>query len=1364
MKYSSSTKNKPDLLSQEYDIVICVHNALDDLRRCIDSVFVNTCTPFRLIIVNDGSDSETSVYLKQLNDIHHNITLVEHSSPEGYTRSANEGLKLSQSEFIVLMNSDIIVPEFWLSRLIEPMLNDHRIGLVGPVSNAASWQSVPERFESTGAWKINTLPDGIGVKDYDKKLQLLSPKSYPEVPLLNGFCTLIRREVFDKAGYLDEETFPVGYGEENDFCFRAADAGYKLVINDSVYVFHAKSKSFGKVKRNKLSEAGNEALIAKYGHKKINEAVRQLRENSSLAELRKLLQPSLTKNKTGTNENLKILFLLPIAGLAGGIHSIVQEAHGMRRLGVEARIASWDHFKSTYFTIYSELDNKEDLFYFFNEFNELADYASSFDVVIATIHNSVILLKQICDNNPGILPAYYIQDYEPLFFEKHSEDWKIALESYSFVPGALLFAKTHWLRNIIGEFHQVNVEKVSPSLDVELYHPVFSSYKEKPFLVITAMVRPSTPRRGADRTMRVLKKIKEKHGQRVQIKIFGSQTELIQFYKLDTDFDFQNLELLTRTHAASLLRETDIFCDFSVYQAFGRTGLEAMACGCAVILPQKGGASEYASHLHNSLLVDTGDDEECFKALDNLITDNALREMIGYNGLLKASEYSIRRAAISEVLLIKHRLKQREIVNKPTVTENGLKEFLKEDKRIRYDTASIILCLKNGDAFDDKYMSRLEKSIRYRDDILIIDYGIKEDERKKFQSYIKDKSIYNLIDCANYDYAEGINLAMNKSDKPYFALMNYGIEFCKDWFRNLIHHFVDPLIGGVSPILSVSESQKDLIKLFKPGTNNLSQINSELNNKFRHQFKYVKMIRFDCAVFRRTYIDRIGGFIRGSKKVTELDICLSLRCAGAYTALGMDTYIICSKRNQPDPDSSEIEELQNYFHSLKKENLELPIPEEVWGITLPSFEGISFNPNKKFTEFKETYMRPKSKLFNHTEDIISIIIITYNQLQYTQKCIESIIEHTPENYELIIVDNASESSTIKYLEKLRAGNGAVMVIFNERNLGFPAAVNQGLRAASGKYVLLLNNDTIVTRGWLTGLIEKTFHDPTIGLAGPVSNEVSGIQKIKTSYNSEPEMHLFAERRKSEIKNTITVFPRIAFLCTLIKREVIDAIGGLDERFSPGNFEDDDFCLRAQLAGYKTIVANDVFIHHFGSKSFTADGIGKYKERLRINRNIFVDKWGAAPEEIWLKGADVKKRNILYPIAGNEFDIFYNRALIHIEGEEYALAQNYLKSAIVNYTEDRDAQANLTLDRLYNLAGNLALLLNDYTDSKKCFEKALNLNPESSDSCTGLAENFFIEGNYEASKIMFEWGLKFNPSDKNAQEKLELINSEITRSL
>ena len=129
--------------------------------------------------------------------------------------------------------------------------------------------------------------------------------------------------------------------------------------------------------------------------------------------------------------------------------------------------------------------------------------------------------------------------------------------------------------------------------------------------------------------------------------------------------------------------------------------------------------------------------------------------------------------------------------------------------------------------------------------------------------------------------------------------------------------------------------------------------------------------------------------------------------------------------------------------------------------------------------------------------LTSIIIVTFNQVEFTQQCVESVRRMTDEPYELIFVDNGSTDGTVAYLESV----GAARVIRNQVNRGFPAAVNQGIAVATGDRVLLLNNDTIVTTGWLGRMIATLERDPKIGLVGPCSNFVGSEQQVDVNYDS-----------------------------------------------------------------------------------------------------------------------------------------------------------------------------------------------------------------------------------------------------------------------
>lgn len=388
----------------------------------------------------------------------------------------------------------------------------------------------------------------------------------------------------------------------------------------------------------------------------------------------------------------------------------------------------------------------------------------------------------------------------------------------------------------------------------------------------------------------------------------------------------------------------------------------------------------------------------------------------------------------------------------------------------------------------------------------------------------------------------------------------------------------------------------------------------------------------------------------------------------------------------------------------------------------------------------------------YTDINVAIVIVTYNQIEFTKRCIDGIVKNTTIPYRIIIVDNASRDNTRNYLHTLQGTE----IILNNINYGFPAACNQGIRGVHDEYVLILNNDTIVTEGWLERLIEVAESDPQIGLVGPISNEVSGLQKDENAkYNSIEEMHSYAAGVAEKNKDEILNFPRIAFLCTLIKKEVIEKIGGLDERFSPGNYEDDDFCLRAQLAGYKTVIAKDVFIHHFGSKSFKANGLDAYKKRLEINKQIFIEKWGVTPDELWLKNNPIKEHSIVYPINKNLFKQYFDRTQIHLHEKELELAKSSVQKAVENFREG-DAVV-ITFDELCNIAGNIHLAVNDIEKAKEYFEQELNVNPTSSSACKGLGDVFLAQENLEAAKTMYEWAVKNSPSNDNALGALARVN-------
>jgi GT2 family glycosyltransferase/ubiquinone/menaquinone biosynthesis C-methylase UbiE len=305
------------------------------------------------------------------------------------------------------------------------------------------------------------------------------------------------------------------------------------------------------------------------------------------------------------------------------------------------------------------------------------------------------------------------------------------------------------------------------------------------------------------------------------------------------------------------------------------------------------------------------------------------------------------------------------------------------------------------------------------------------------------------------------------------------------------------------------------------------------------------------------------------------------------------------------------------------------------------------------------------KVVKKEKKLVTIIIPFVNQSESTLVTVHSILKNCTENVEIVLVDDGSTEEELERIQNDLAEYDNIKLIKNNYEHGFASAINTGILEAESDYIILANNDIIVTPGAVERYIELA-NNKEVGIIGCMSNNASGYQQVeKANYNDIESMYDFASNFSKENKNKILKYPRVAFFFTLIKKEVFNKIGGLDERFNPGNFEDDDFCLRSNLADYKTIIAVDVFIHHYGSQSFRKNGFDKYKELLEKNKQKFIDKWGAEPDKIWENNSVIKVRNIVYPINKDKGLEYLNKALIDIEQNELNLAIFNLQN-LLNY--------------------------------------------------------------------------------------------------
>jgi GT2 family glycosyltransferase len=238
--------------------------------------------------------------------------------------------------------------------------------------------------------------------------------------------------------------------------------------------------------------------------------------------------------------------------------------------------------------------------------------------------------------------------------------------------------------------------------------------------------------------------------------------------------------------------------------------------------------------------------------------------------------------------------------------------------------------------------------------------------------------------------------------------------------------------------------------------------------------------------------------------------------------------------------------------------------------------------------------------------LVSIIVVTYDNVEYTRLCLESVLRNThAPRFEVIVVDNASSDSTREYLVSL---GPVVRVLLNERNEGFARANNQGIAASSGDFLILLNNDTVVPPGWSCRLV-RHLGAPAAGLVVSVTNFSGNESRIEVTYRDLEEMETFASRRAVERDGERFDLPVAAMYCVGMRRDVFERVGPLDERFTIGMFEDDDYSQRVRDAGLRVLCAEDAFVHHFGQASFKKLGQSEYFDLFERNRKLFEEKWG-----------------------------------------------------------------------------------------------------------------------------------------------------------
>lgn len=630
------------------DVIVCVHNALPDVRRCLASVIRYTSAPYSLILVDDGSDTPTQEYLAEFSQSQ-GAVLIRNEQAGGYTKAANQGLRTGSAEFQILLNSDTeVVPE-WLDRLVACAESDARIGIVSVLSNTASWQSVPDLLDERGDWAENRLPDGTDVTDMGRLVARYSGRLYPRLPFLNGFCLMIRRDTVRQVGYFDESAFEEGYGEENDYCLRVRRAGWELCVADDVYIHHFHSRSYTHERRNILAERANDRLVAMYGAQPLCDGANQCRFDRVMQGIRcrsreMSKRERLVQEGRRQWEGSRVAFVLPSTTACSDSIQVVHEAEAMQKMGVDARIAGPQaHLE----VLEKELPENSVPLISLDRFPLPGDFLAQCDATVVTASSTADWLAESRVLPRAPITAYYIQENEPTFLSDRSDLFQSAMDSRTRTPGVVWITKTHWHRKRIRENFGIDCEVVGPSVDIDLFRARAGRETNSgdASLRVAARVCSNRPDQLPDATVESLSKFCRSNPGNVEVTLFGCRDNDSRLQQPPTNFPWRHAGLLTQPELASLLSDVDIFVDFSHSRAISLVAWEAMACGTAVIISHEAATDGLAEHGRNVLAADTRSPESSLAVFQRLVDDADLRNRVQQQAVNDACRHSPETAA-----------------------------------------------------------------------------------------------------------------------------------------------------------------------------------------------------------------------------------------------------------------------------------------------------------------------------------------------------------------------------------------------------------------------------------------------------------------------------------------------------------------------------------------------------------------------------------------------------------------------------------------------------------------------------------------------------------------------------------------------
>ncbi|PID30478.1 MAG: hypothetical protein CR982_01090 [Candidatus Cloacimonadota bacterium] len=576
----------------------------------------------------------------------------------------------------------------------------------------------------------------------------------------------------------------------------------------------------------------------------------------------------------------------------------------------------------------------------------------------------------------------------------------------------------------------------------------------------------------------------------------------------------------------------------------------------------------------------------------------------------------------------------------------------------------------------------------------------------------------------NLNFSKSNNLGSSFAKGEFLCFINNDTKVTDNWLNPLVESFKNRKVGASAPLLLYNDNTiQHCGTIFHP-----NRSPEHIYRGFSRFFPTANVETFDyqsltaaCLVVKHTIFDKINGFDENYINCFEdIDLSFKIRESGYLLHYNPRSYIYHFESKTPGRKKSES--VSGKVLAKKWGNSIIPDADkhykkggfiykdgavdysEISIISLiNSFKKGSLNCREKeilnlFGSFLSEYIPFEEKNYHSLPDseykpLVSIIIPLFNNLNYTKNCINSILENTNyPNYEIVIIDNNSTDGTREYLNGLKNNLTNVKIILNSENRGFGIANNQGAKISEGKYLLCLNNDTMVTKGWLSELLKPVeesseivgggskliYDDETIQHAGVVSTTDGALLPFHNFTNL---------GKRSPIVSYPKYYQTLTAATFLIERETFIELGGFNERYI-NCFEDMDLCYKISSLGKKLIYVPNSIVYHYESKSVgRKDNIGF---SAKIMRDIWSDKIrGDYQKSYYLHGLTAKtdhsRKMIVVDMVDKKVEEIERDLYKAIESGEYYKSLEIINGLKKILGEFKDGSFGNLVQNIYSLS-------------------------------------------------------------------------------